>query len=322
MRIFVTGTTGFAGTHLVAGLLAQGHDVYGLVRRKTGVVPHARFHPVEGDLLDLDSLVTAVRSAQPDVVYHLAGQAYPARSWQNPAFTLAVNTGGTANLLEAVVAFGRPRVVVVTSAEIYGKIRPDRLPITERTVARPRHPYGVSKLAAGQLVSVYWQRYELPVVEARPFNHIGPGQALGFVVPDFASQIAAITLGLRPATMQVGNLAAERDFTDVRDVVRAYSDLAERGEPGESYLICSGQPVAIHTILNILCAMAGREVEVVYDPARMRPSDVPVLYGSHARIAAEAGWRPKIHLRQTLRDVLDEWIDHYRRQPTPPAGAP
>ena len=311
MRILITGATGFAGSHLVDRLLAEGHELYALYHRQTthqALRTDDRLHSVEGDLLDEASLQTAVSAARPDIIYHLAGQAYPARSWDTPALTIAVNSGGTANLLQAAVKWGRPRVVVVTSAEIYGQIDPDKLPLTEQTVPQPRHPYGVSKLAAGQLVNLYWERYQLPVVEARPFNHIGPRQALGFVVPDFASQLAAIKLGQQPPTMSVGNLEAQRDFTDVRDVVRAYVLLAERGQPGQAYLICSGQPVSIHYLLTTLAELAGVAIDIAYDPARMRPSDIPCLYGSYARLQRDTGWQPQIHLRQSLADALGDWV--------------
>lgn len=310
MRIFVTGATGFAGSHLVESLVADGHEALALVHPATShqsLPDHPLISGIEGDLLDADSVRTAVAQAKPDVIYHLAGQAYPARSWDVPALTLAVNTGGTANLLQAAVAYGRPRVVVVTSAEIYGPITQKELPLTEKTLPQPRHPYGVSKWAAGMLVPLYWQRYDLPVVEARPFNHIGPHQALGFVVPDFASQLAAIKLGQQPPAISVGNLDAQRDFTDVRDVARAYRLLAERGKPGQGYLICSGQAVSIHYLLNTLIELAGVAVEVTYDPARMRPSDTPCLYGDFAKIRRDVGWQPQIHLRQSLADALVEW---------------
>jgi GDP-4-dehydro-6-deoxy-D-mannose reductase len=155
---------------------------------------------------------------------------------------------------------------------------------------------------------VFWKRYGLPVVEARPFNHIGPRQSLGFVVPDFASQLAAISHRQQEPVISVGNLQAQRDFTDVRDVAAAYVALAEKGQPGETYLICSGQPVAIEELLRQLIDLAGLEIEVVHDPARMRPSDVPCLYGSFARIEAHTGWRPRIPVRKSLADVLAEWL--------------
>lgn len=314
MRVFITGATGFAGSHLVDALLAEGAEIFALVHAATShqaLPTHERLHQIAGNLLDPESLKAAVATAQPDVVYHLAGQAYPALSWQKAAFTFALNTGGTANLLDAVVAYGRPRTLIITSAEIYGPVQPQDLPLTEQTPPHPRHPYGVSKWAAGQLVSLYAERYQLPVVEARPFNHIGPRQALGFVVPDFASQLAAMRLGLQPPKMRVGNLDAQRDFTDVRDVVRAYMTAARAGKPGEAYLICSGQPIAIHYLLTVLTELAGIAVDVEYDPARMRPSDVPCLYGSYDKLYQDTGWRPQIHLRQSLADALTDWMDRY-----------
>ncbi len=317
MRIFVTGATGFVGSHLVSDLLAQGHDVWTLFHAATSQnesAEHERLHPIAGDLLDLAGLTRTVAKAAPDVIYHLAGQAYPGKSWRNVARTIAINTGGTSNLLEAAVAYGKPRTVVVTSAEIYGKIRSSQLPITDRSIPKPRHPYGVSKYAAGQLVRLFADRYGLPAIEARPFNHIGPNQALGFVVPDFASQVAKIKLGLCAPKMMVGNLSAERDFTDVRDVVRAYQLLADKGDAGESYIICSGHAVSISTILNILLELNQVNVEVEYDPARMRPSDIPILYGSYEKIKRAVGWEPTIHLRETLRDVSAEWLARFKSQ--------
>ncbi len=312
MRIFVTGATGFAGSHLVDNLLAEDHEVYGLVydaNESNHQGDHPSFTPIEGDLLDTDSLEKALEISRPEVIYHLAGWALTAQSWEYPGRTISVNTGGTANLLQAAVKAGRPRVVAVTSAEIYGVVKPEQLPIDEDSPPAPHHPYGVSKWAAGLLIPLYWERYGLPVIEARPFNHIGPRQSLGFVVPDFASQLAAIKLGQREPVISVGNLSAERDFTDVRDVVRAYQCLAERGQPGKTYIICSGQAAPIHYLLNVLVEIAGVAVEIVYDEERMRPSDTPVLYGSYARLQQDTGWTPKIHLRQSLQDAFEYWLE-------------
>ena len=311
MRIFITGATGFAGSHLVEKLIADGHELFSLVHEATSHQPlqkHENMTLIAGDLLKPDSLETAVKQAKPDMVYHLAGQAYPTRSWQQPGLTLAVNSVGTANLLQAVVKVGRPLVLIVTSAEIYGHIQAKDLPITEQTVPAPHHPYGISKWMAGLLGPLFWQRYQLPVVEARPFNHIGPRQALGFVVPDFASQIAGIRVGQRQNRMTVGNLEAMRDFTDVRDVVRAYMLLAKQGQPGESYLICTGKPVKIEAILQKLIEIAKVEVSVERDPERVRPSDLPCVYGSYAKLQAQTGWRPRISLEQSLTDVLADWV--------------
>lgn len=315
MRVFVTGATGFAGSFLMESLLAAGHKVWALVHYQTShqeLVTTKSVTSVTGNLLDAAQVKTAVAQAQPDLIFHLAGQAYPARSWQEPANTVAVNTIGTINLLEAAVAYGRPRVVVVTSAEMYGLVQAEDLPLTEATPPQPRHPYGVSKLAAGQLIPIYWQRYQLPAMEARPFNHIGPRQSKGFVVPDFASQLAAIKLGQQPPKLSVGNLEAQRDFTDVRDVVRAYLLLAESGQPGAAYLICSGRPVSIHHLLSTLIELTEVEVAIESDLARMRPSDVPCLYGSYAKLKQHTGWQPQISLRQSLADALADWLERLR----------
>ena len=320
MRILVTGGTGFAGSFLVERLLDEGHELFGLVHPSTShqVLPdHARFVAIEGDLLAPDSLAKVMAVARPQLIYHLAGQASPGLSWEKPALTLAVNAGGTASLLVAAAQLSPlPRVLVVTSAEIYGPILPQDLPLTEATPPAPKHPYGVSKLAASQLVGLYWQRYGLPVIEARPFNHIGPRQMPGFVVPDFASQFAAIKLGQKPPILAVGNLNAERDFTDVRDVVAAYIALMDKGQPGESYLICSGQAVSIQTIFDTLAELAGVAVTVEQDPARLRPLDTPCLYGSYEKLQRDTGWRPHVPLRQSLADALNDWLQRLQNHPT------
>ncbi|MFO7661287.1 MAG: GDP-mannose 4,6-dehydratase [Chloroflexota bacterium] len=319
MRIFVTGATGFAGSHLVDQLLDGDHQISALVHPATGhqtLPDHPNIMPVVGDLLNLQDMISIVSDSRPDVIYHLAGQAYPSRSWSDPAQTLAVNTGGTGNLLLAATEFGRPRVVIVSSAEIYGPLTSDDLPLTEQTPARPRHPYGISKQAAGELARVYWERYGLPVIEARPFNHIGPRQAPGFVVPDFASQLAAIRLGRQESVIQVGNLDPERDFTDVRDVAAAYIALAAKGQPGEPYLICSGRPVSVRYLLETLVDLAGIPVEIQIATGRVNPTDTPCLYGSHNKITAHTGWLPRIPLRQSLSDALEDWERRLRETET------
>lgn len=315
MRAFITGATGFAGSHLVDQLLNEGHEIVALVH---GASSHQQLpadpliQTIPGDLLQLPSLKEIIRSAKPDVIYHLAGQASPAISWQDPAWTMAVNVGGTANVLESALAYGRPRVVVVTSAEIYGPLATEMLPLTEKIAPKPQHPYGISKQAAGQLVEIYWQRYQLPVIEARPFNHVGPRQTPGFVVPDFASQLAAIKLGMQEPVISVGNLDSRRDFTDVRDVAGAYRALAQRGQAGEAYLICSGKPTPIQAMLDMLVELAGVQVQVFKDPQRQRPSDTPIIYGSFAKIKRDAGWQPQIPLQNSLSDALEDWLERLR----------
>lgn len=310
MRVFLTGVTGFAGSYLIGNLLAENHDVTCLVRSSsnTDTLPNHPFcRAYNGDLLDQENLNRAIEQSRPDIIYHLAGMAATVGSWNYPSTTLAVNTIGTANILEAALTYGKCRVVVVTSGDIYGIITADDLPITEDTLTRPRHPYGVSKWAASELVRVYWERYQLPAIEARPFNHIGPRQRLGFVVPDFASQLAKIKLGLKEAEMSVGNLSARRDFTDVRDVVRAYKCIGESGEPGQRYLICSGKAISIQYILDSLIEISGVDVKITQDPTRMRPSDTPVVYGSYKRLHQDTGWEPKVPLEESLVRIFDYW---------------
>ncbi len=310
MRVFLTGATGFVGSHLVDLLLNRGYEIFALVHGESSHQPllnHKRLCPVKGDILDAMALKDQVTSIGPDLIIHLAGQASPRQSWLKPAMTLAINTGGTANVLDAAVAAGGPRTVVVTSADIYGQITENSLPLTENTRPEPMHPYGVSKWAAAQLVYVYWIKYGLPVMEARPLNHIGPRQSPGFVVPDFASQIAEIKAGEKKPLVVVGNLDTARDFTDVRDVVRAYLSLAEHGKPGEEYLICSGKAVSIRLLLVTLLELADIKVEIKDSEELIRRSDTPRMVGSYAKIHTDTGWEPVVKLRQSLSDSLREW---------------
>ena len=250
------------------------------------------------------------------MVYHLAGQASPSRSWDIPAQTLLINTIGTVNLLEAAVSMAN-RGWSSSPARIFTAMSaPPDLPLTEASVAQPRHPYGVSKLAAAQFVPLYWARHGLPVVEARPFNHIGPRQALGFVVPDFASQLAAITLGQAPPRMRVGNLDAQRDFTDVRDVVAAYRMLALAGQPGQGYLICSGQPVTIHYLLSTLVALSGQQVDIEYDPARIARRTSPAYTARRRACSATPAGHPRFICASRWPS---RWMNGSRSWQRPPA---
>lgn len=309
-RVFATGVTGFAGSHLVNSLLADGFEVFGLVHPASGHQPvpdHENFVPIAGDLTDLAGLKSAFSEVRPSIVYHLGGIASPAQSWKNPAQTLAINAGGTANVLEAAVLSGKPKVIVVTSALLYSSLEETDLPVDEATPPSPSHPYAVSKWTAGILTALYWRRYSLPVIEVRPFNHIGPHQARGFVVPDFASQLAQISAGESEPVVKVGNLQAERDFTDVRDIVRAYRLLAESGSPGQPYLVCSGTSVSIQHILETLIKISDIEVEIVTDPDRFNPLETPIIYGNNAKIYRDTGWQPSISLEKSLSDTYIEW---------------
>jgi GDP-4-dehydro-6-deoxy-D-mannose reductase len=260
------------------------------------------------DLRDADAVRDLVARIRPDRIYHLAGQAFVPRSFAAPWETLEVNIRGTLNLLEAVRALKlETRILVVSSAEIYGAAAADSLPLTESAPFVPSSPYSVSKIAQDMLAWQYARAHSLYTVRVRPFNHIGTGQSADFAVPNWASQIAAAELGLREPIVAVGNLAAARDFTDVRDVVRAYALALERGAAGAVYNVCSGVPQTMQHVLETLIGLSRTPITVRVDPERVRPIEIPVLYGSYARLQADTDWRPQISLAQSLTDVLNEW---------------
>ncbi|GMQ78531.1 MAG: GDP-mannose 4,6-dehydratase [Anaerolineae bacterium] len=317
MRIFMTGVTGFAGSHLAEILLEEGNEVAGLEHKGSGHQPvpsHPSYKSVPGNLMDLTFLVDYLSEEKPDLIFHLAGQASPSNSWKNPSKTIMINSGGTANILEATRLSCIPRLILITSGLIYNNLNPEDLPITEELPPNPAHPYGVSKMAASALLRLYWQRYQLPVIEARPLNHIGPRQSPGFVVPDFARQISKIKSGKTAPLITVGNLEAWRDFTDVRDVARAYIALAHSGRVGEVYLVCSGVAVSIEYLLNELISLADIDVAIVTDPQRLQPLETRKIYGSYSKINKHTGWRPIISLHQSLTDSLKEWMEYWANE--------
>lgn len=313
MRLLITGIAGFAGSHLAEFALSQGAEVWGAVRpgSSTEHIDHVRggLRLVECELLDEHSVESLVTTVRPDLVAHLAAQSSAAASWHAPGETLAVNVLGQANVLEAIRKSCRgSRVLVVGSADEYGAVEEHELPVTESAPLRPLSPYAVSKVAQDLMGFQYFRGHGLAVVRARPFNHEGPRHADTFVVSSFARQIAEIEAGRRPPVIEVGDLTAERDFTDVRDVVRAYWLLLTGGQAGEVYNICAGKAWRLADVLAMLLAGAGvGGVEIRPDPARLRPVDVPVLRGDASRLRAAVGWDPEIAFERTLHDVLEYW---------------
>ena len=292
MRAFVTGASGFVGRWLVAHLEASGDDVVAIG------------HDV--DIVDGDAVASAMDDAEPTVVYHLAGQAHVGQSWDAPAKTFEVNALGTVNVLAAAKrCSAMPRVVVVSSAEVYGKVRPEQVPLTEDAPLAPVSPYAASKVAAEFAAIQAHLGWGVEAVIARPFNHIGPGQSPAFVVSALAERIkAAAAAGER--TIKIGNRTPRRDLTDVRDVVRAYRLLAERGRPGEVYNVCTGRDVVIGDLAQRMIELAspGAPIELVEDPELLRPVDVPVLRGDPTKLRRDTGWEPDIPLDATLEAVL------------------
>ncbi len=312
MRLLITGAAGFVGRHLATHLLAQAEaEVYGLDRpgrAEVGDGALAGVRRVAADLGDAAAVRQALATVRPDGIFHLAAQANVPLALADPAQTLVNNVLGQLHLLEAVAAeCPAARVVVAGSAEVYGRVPLAEQPVDERAPFRPENPYAVSKVAQDALAYQYWASRGLAIVRLRPFNHIGPGQSDLYAASSFARQIAEAELGQRPPLIQVGNLAAERDFTDVRDVVRGYYLAFLHAAPGEAYNLGSERAVSLQAILDGLLAASRVRVRVEVDPARLRPVDVPRIVANCARFRACTGWQPTIPLAQTLADTLDGW---------------
>jgi GDP-4-dehydro-6-deoxy-D-mannose reductase len=321
MRALITGITGFAGSHLAEYLLAEHPDVevFGIYRWRSRMdsIEHlrSRVKLVEADLRDTTSMHTALDRSRPDVIFHLAAQSFVPASWSAPNETLTTNIAGQTNLFEAVRALRLdPVIQIACSSEQYGLVLSGETPIKETNPLRPLSPYAVSKVAQDYLGYQYFQSYGLKVVRTRGFNHTGPRRGQVFVTSNFCSQVAAIELGLQEPVIQVGNIDAIRDFTDVRDMVRAYWLAVTKAKPGEVYNIATGHGISIREMLNRLIALSNVEVRIEVDPERLRPSDVEVLIGDASKFRADTGWEPRIPFDQTLRDLLDYWRQTLRRR--------
>jgi GDP-4-dehydro-6-deoxy-D-mannose reductase len=292
VRALVTGAGGFVGAHLTAHLESSGDEVIGWDRTLEGI-----------DITDGPAVTTAMAELRPNAVYHLAGDADVGGSWDHPASTFRANAEGTLNVLLGCRDAGVERVLVVGSADVYGRVHTDDLPITEQCPLRPVSPYAASKVAADFLAVQAGLGYGLDVIRTRPFNHLGPGQSPRFVAPALAQRVAQAEIN-GGGEIPVGNLTPKRDFTDVRDVVRAYRLLVLDGQPGEAYNICSGAAVAVQELVDAFIAMATVDVRLTSDPDLQRPVDIPVLLGDNSKIEASTGWQPEIPLSQTLADLM------------------
>ncbi len=312
MRALITGITGFAGSHLAELLLEKNAEVFGTTRRqsKTGNIDHlkGRVRLVECDLQDAAAVSQTITQIQPDRLFHLAGQSFMPATWKNPSETLLSSTTGQINLLEAIrLARLDTRVQIAGSAEEYGPVREEELPLTEDSPLRPVSPYAVAKVTQDLMGYQYAHSYPMFIVRTRAFNHTGPRCGEAFATSSFAKQIALIEAGQQEPVLQVGNLDARRDFTDVRDIVRGYWLALEQGEPGEAYNLCSGKSVPVRKVLDILLSKAFRRIEIRVDPERLRPSDVPALFGDSSKFRKKTGWQAAIPLEQTLEDLLNDW---------------
>jgi GDP-4-dehydro-6-deoxy-D-mannose reductase len=294
VRALVTGAGGFVGPYLLDHLRASGDEVGGT--------------DLEVDITDPASIRRALEEARPEVVYHLAALSHVGTSWDAPVDVFRVNVEGTLNVLLAALEAGVQRVLLIGSAEEYGIVPAERMPITEDEQLRPVTPYGASKAAAEMAASHVYRGRDLEVVAVRAFNHLGPGQSDALVAPAIARQVAeAEAEEGGDGVVRTGDLTPKRDFTDVRDVVRAYRLLVEHGEPGEAYNVCTGRAVAVQEVADHLVSLARRPLRLELDPSRLRPVEVPVHWGDNTKLRKATGWEPEIPLDQALADILEWW---------------
>lgn len=322
MRVLITGITGFAGSHLADFIIAEFPwiEIFGTWRWRSRLenVEHLKNAVtfIECDLKDQSSIARALAKINPARIFHLAAHSYVPTSWKMPTEVLINNIGGEANLFEAArnMLHESTRIHVACSSEEYGLVHQSECPITEDNPLRPVSPYGVSKVAQDLLAYQYHQSYGTWVVRTRAFNHTGPRRGEVFVCSDFAKQLVEIELKLREPRLKVGNLAAIRDFTDVRDVVRGYWLALEKGEPGDVYNIGGGAAYSMNDVLSLLLELTGLTTKVLIevDKDRLRPSDVPVLICDASKFQKQTGWNPEIPFKQTMIDLLNYWRKRLR----------
>ncbi len=320
MKALITGITGFAGSHLAEYLLAEQPqvEVFGTRRWRSRMenIQHLedKVTLIETDLTDPTSALRTLERVRPDYIFHLAAQSFVPTSWVAPSETMNINLVGQINIFEAIRTLKLdPVVQIACSSEEYGLVLPDEVPIKETNPLRPLSPYAVSKVAQDYLGYQYFMSYGIKAIRTRGFNHTGPRRGEVFVTSNFARQVARIEAGLHEPVIRVGNLDSVRDFTDVRDMVRAYWLAVIKGKPGEVYNIATGQGITIRGMLDKLLAMSKIEVKVEIDPDRLRPSDVEVLLGDSSKFRADTGWEPRIPFDTTLRDLLDYWRERVKR---------
>lgn len=303
----IIGAAGFVGNYLIKELHDSGIDAYATK------LPNEKFASkyavtYDLDILNKDAITNILFEIQPDYIFHLAAQSSVGVAWKNPTLTVDVNIKGSINVMDAVrELFYKPRVLLIGSGEEYGYIRTGETPIAEDNALRPGNIYAATKACQNMIGNIYSKAYDMDLMMVRAFNHIGPGQAPLFVVSDFCKQVAEIEKGVHKPVIMVGNLAARRDFTDVRDVVKAYVKLVQKGVPGETYNVGSGNAREIRQILEKVVSMSKREIRIETDPNKIRPVDVPIIEADISKLSALTGWKPEIPLEQTIRETLDYW---------------
>lgn len=312
-RVLITGITGFVGSHLSEYLLNKDMKIYGTTKRRSRLDYISQIKDkitlTECDITDSYSVYGAIKEVQPDIIFHLAAQSFVPTSWRSPIETIHTNIDGTLNILEAVRMIDSvdPVIQITGTSEEYGMVYTDEVPIKEANPLRPLSPYGVSKVACDLLGYQYHNSYGMKIVRTRAFNHTGKRRGSMFVTSNFAKQIADIEKRLQNPILEVGNLNAQRDFTDVRDIVRAYYLAVEKGDMGDVYNICSGNSIRIQQVLDLLLSMTDKKIEIKQVPSRMRPSDVEILQGDSSKFREKTGWKPEIPFEKTMEDLLNYW---------------
>lgn len=307
-KALIIGAAGFVGSYLAKELSENhGMEVHATKLPEESLeMEHAAIHNL--DILEKEQIVSLLYQIRPDCIFHLAAQSSVSVAWNNPGLTIDVNVKGSIYVMDAIrELFYKPVVLFVGSGEEYGHIRPSEVPITEENRLRPGNIYAATKVCQNMLAGIYAQAYNLNLIMVRSFNHIGPRQLPIFVVSDFCRQAAQIEAGKKEPVMYVGNLDAKRDFTDVRDVVRAYAQLIEKGKAGETYNVGSGHAYAIREILDVIITLSKTPIRVETDPNKIRPVDVPMIEADITKLHQATGWRPSIPLKQTIQETLDYW---------------
>lgn len=307
-KALIIGAGGFVGSYLIDCLSKEfGMEVYATkLKGMEFVHPLAKVYDL--DILVKEDIVELLYDIRPDYIFHLAAQSSVSVAWKNPMLTIDVNIKGSVNVMEAVrELYYKPRVLMIGSGEEYGHIKEGDTPITEETILRPGNIYAATKACQNMIGSIYAKAYDMELMLVRAFNHMGPGQAPLFVVSDFCKQVAEIEAGIKEPVIHVGNLSAKRDFTDVRDVVRAYALLVQKGTSGETYNVGSGNALAIQEILDKIVGMSSATITVEVDPNKIRPVDVPIIEADISKIHEISGWEPSIPIEKTIQEMLDYW---------------
>ncbi len=319
-RVLITGINGFAASHLADYIFKNNFgEVFGTIRGKSTNMENIahtkdKIKISVADLRDYFALKKTIEETQPDFVFHLAAQSYVQASWPSPHDTMESNLIGTMNLFEAIRRSNiNPRIQIAGSSEEYGLVLPSEAPIKETNPLRPLSPYGVSKVAADMLSYQYFKSYGMPIVRTRAFNHTGPRRGQVFVTSNWCYQVAMIEAKKQEPIIYHGNLEAKRDFTDVRDTVRAYWIAATKATPGEAYNICQNKTMSMKQMLEVILQFTKIKPKLEQDAARMRPSDVELLWGDNTKFSKETGWKPEIPFEKTMQDLLDYWREKIKK---------